>query len=259
MIVLISDGNHCISRSVLSGGDQHVTYLKLDSPSFPAALESILKRDDLDLMVIECHVNEKSCLPLISTTKKRRMDIPVLFITSTDTDYTIAEAFRRGARDCFRNPFDLKILKERIRTLRSFKNGPRSMRIPMAFQVDQSLSEHILSSTLPENMIKVLQFMDNHLADAKITVDRLARIAGMSHYHFCRTFKKHAGHSPMQFLRRLRIEQAKKLLKYHSKSMSISEIATAVGFYDASNFNRHFKRLTGFTPTHFARSINPSP
>lgn len=259
MILLLTDSKQGITRSVLSGKDQKVLCLPMDSSCFSSSLDSTLNQDDLELAVIECHFNEKACLSLISTIKKRRTDVPVLFIASTDTDHTIAEAFRRGARDCFRNPFDLKILKERIGALRSFKNGPRSLRIPMAFQVDQSISGHILSSNLPETMIKVLHFMENHLADGKITVDRLARIAGMSHYHFCRTFKKHAGHSPMQFLRRLRIEQAKKLLKYHSKSMSISEIATAVGFYDASNLNRHFKRLTGLTPTHFVRSIDPSP
>jgi AraC family transcriptional regulator len=80
----------------------------------------------------------------------------------------------------------------------------------------------------------------------------------MSPFHFCRSFKKITGHTPMQFVVRLRIERSKKLLKFHSKSMSISQVAYAVGFYDSSNLNRHFKRLTGLTPTEFIQSSESS-
>ena len=258
MILLLADNKPCLARTVLADKDDTVTYLPVDAPSFPASLDSVLTRDDLELAVIECHVDEKACLPLISTIKKRRTDVPVLFITSTDTDHAIAEAFKRGARDCFINPFDLTLLKQRVRTIRSFKKDHHEQRNPLTPLDARSGPDQTLSTEQPESITRVLHFLEDHASSPDLSLSRLARIAGMSPFHFCRSFKKTTGHSPMQYVIRLRIDRAKKLLKFHSNRMSISQIATALGFYDASNLNRHFKRLTGLTPTEFIKSTAPS-
>lgn len=258
MVLLVADEKPCLVRTVLSDKEQKVTYLSVGAPSFTKSLDSALKRDDLELAVIECHVDEKTCLPLISDIKKRRTDIPVLFITSTDTDHAIAEAFKRGARDCFINPFDLSLFKQRVRAIQSFRKGPHEQRIPLPLLDAGGGRDQILVSDLPESIARVLHFLEDHTSSTDLTLARLAGIAGMSPFHFCRRFKKTTGQSPMQYVIRLRIEQAKKLLKHHASRMSISQIATAVGFYDASNLNRHFKRLTGLTPTDFIKSSSPS-
>lgn len=258
MILLLADNKQCLARTVLSEKDQKVTYLAVDKPSFPASLHSALKRDDLELAVIECHVDEKACLPLISDIKKCRTDIPVLFITSTDTDHAIAEAFKRGARDCFINPFDLSLFKQRVRAIQSFRKGPHEQRIPLSLLDAGGDRDQLLASDLPESIARVLHFLEDHASSPDLSLARLAGIAGMSPFHFCRSFKKAAALSPMQYVIRLRVERAKKLLKHHSNRMSVSQIATAVGFYDASNLNRHFKRMTGLTPTEFIKSSAPS-
>jgi AraC family transcriptional regulator len=62
----------------------------------------------------------------------------------------------------------------------------------------------------------------------------------------------------MQYVSIMRVKKAKDLLKNNSGNMNICHIATAVGFYDASNFNRHFKKVTGLTPSAYRRSANLS-
>jgi AraC family transcriptional regulator len=64
-------------------------------------------------------------------------------------------------------------------------------------------------------------------------------------------FNRHASKNPMQYISCVRVKKAKELLKYDSANMSISQIATAVGFYDSSNLNKHFKKVTGLTPSAF--------
>lgn len=256
MVLLITEGKETVTRPILSDGDLKATRLMIDSSSFSRSLDTILKQDNLELVVIECHSNDRRCLPLISIIKKRRVDIPVMFVVSADTDLSISEAFKRGARDCFKDPFDLRTLKERVRTIRSLKKELRAPRVPMLAADaphDDSLS---VSSDLPESMVRVLNYLEEHLQEHDLSLEHLARIARMSIYHFCRSFKKYTAYSPMQYVTRMRVERAKKIMKYQSRRIAISQIATDVGFYDSSNLNRHFKKQTGLTPSEFIQSLH---
>jgi AraC family transcriptional regulator len=98
----------------------------------------------------------------------------------------------------------------------------------------------------------MIAYVDTHFAKT-ITIEKLSGEAGVSRFHFCRTFRKIIGMSPMSFVALKRVEQAKMLLR---KKISVSSIAHMAGFSDLSSFNRHFKRLTGLTPTAYRDFLN---
>ena len=81
------------------------------------------------------------------------------------------------------------------------------------------------------------------------TVPELAALAGMSPSHFSRVFKSAFGTSPIDWLRRERISQAKRRLA--DTSDDIKEIAEQVGYADRYFFSKDFKKHTGFTPSQF--------
>ncbi|MBY0503291.1 MAG: AraC family transcriptional regulator [Bryobacteraceae bacterium] len=81
------------------------------------------------------------------------------------------------------------------------------------------------------------------------TVEGLASLAGMSPSHFSRVFRATFGTSPIDWLRRERISQAKRRLG--DTADPIQWIAQAVGYRDRFFFSKDFKKLTGFTPTEF--------
>ena len=81
------------------------------------------------------------------------------------------------------------------------------------------------------------------------TVDGLAALAGMSASHFSRVFKAAFGTSPIDWLRRERISQAKRRLG--DTRDPIQWIAQAVGYRDRFFFSKDFKKLTGLTPSEF--------
>jgi AraC-like DNA-binding protein len=71
----------------------------------------------------------------------------------------------------------------------------------------------------------------------------LAQTACMSRHHFIRTFNSWIGTPPHQYLMRVRIDAAKRLLG--SSSQSIDVVAAATGFRSASCLNRTFRRMEG--------------
>lgn len=82
-----------------------------------------------------------------------------------------------------------------------------------------------------------------------IRVSDLAVLSGMSESHFSRLFKACIGTSPIDWLRRERINQAKHRLI--ESEDPIKEIARQVGYSDQFFFSKDFKKMTKLTPTQF--------
>ena len=80
-------------------------------------------------------------------------------------------------------------------------------------------------------------------------VAELAAMSGMSESHFSRMFKAAMGTSPIDWLRRERINQAKRRLI--ESDDAIKEIAQQVGYSDQFFFSKDFKKMTSLTPTQF--------
>ena len=85
-----------------------------------------------------------------------------------------------------------------------------------------------------------------------ITLDAISRQLNVSSFYFCKQFKKYVGMNFTEYVVRLRIESAKKLLQ--NPHTHVSEIAFETGFNSLPHFNRSFKRITGTTPTELRKS-----
>jgi AraC family transcriptional regulator len=92
---------------------------------------------------------------------------------------------------------------------------------------------------------RVRDYIDENIGE-RITLGDLARVAGISRYHFARQFRLRTGESPMGYLRRLKIERAKAMLR--APEIKVSDIAAGLSFTDQSHFTRTFRRLVGLTP-----------
>jgi len=91
----------------------------------------------------------------------------------------------------------------------------------------------------------VLRRLEAHIAEAQ-PLSELARLAGLSRYHFLRTFKYVTGVTPHQWLLRARLREAARRLV--ASDQPVTEIALAVGFEDLSNFIRSFRAEFGIPP-----------
>jgi AraC family transcriptional regulator len=100
---------------------------------------------------------------------------------------------------------------------------------------------------------RVRDYIEHNLGDA-ITLEDLARVAGVSRFHFARQFRARTGESPMGYLLRTRVERAKALLR--DSRTRVIDISAELGFADQSHFARTFRRLVGMPPSVYARAAN---
>ncbi|WP_437735191.1 helix-turn-helix transcriptional regulator [Sorangium sp. So ce1335] len=99
--------------------------------------------------------------------------------------------------------------------------------------------------------VEAALWVDAH-ADEPIDLERVAREAGLSAFHFLRLFARVLGVTPHQYLVRARLRRAARLLADGSRS--ITDIALDVGFGDLSNFVRTFHRAAGVSPRGFRQA-----
>lgn len=85
-----------------------------------------------------------------------------------------------------------------------------------------------------------------------LTLQQIASEASMTEQAFCRYFKKHTRHTFINFLNKVRVNLACKLLN-DDNHISIAEVAYQCGFSSVNNFNRSFKLFTGTTPSSFRK------
>jgi len=105
---------------------------------------------------------------------------------------------------------------------------------------------HRVSVELLPLLRRARDHIDAHFAD-ELDLDRLARVAGVSKYHFARSFEAVYRETPIRYLTRRRIERAQDLLR--SANLTITEICMLVGFSSLGSFSARFSELVGESPS----------
>jgi AraC-like DNA-binding protein len=104
----------------------------------------------------------------------------------------------------------------------------------------------------PRVLRRVREYIAAHLQQ-NISIQMLADVAGLSMFHFARTFKQSEGVTPHRFLLQSRLRRVQELLA--NTELSLSEIALAAGFSDQSHCARRFREFVGVTPRRYRWSM----
>jgi AraC-like DNA-binding protein len=109
-----------------------------------------------------------------------------------------------------------------------------------------------ISPEAREKISTAIQYLRQHLYDSGLRVRDLHTLLGMSDTYFRKLFTQVYGLSPVQYINRERIEQAKSLL-VSGDFGTIEQVAQAAGFSDVYYFSKVFKNQTGQPPTEWRR------
>lgn len=176
--------------------------------------------------------------------------IPVILLTAYALDEQKQVGFESGADAYISKPFNVKLLKTRVRKL-----------IENRKKIRESFSNFLPNETKQETLGKVeqqfitdfTQYVENSIANPELNIDEIADALGLSRSNLYRKIKSLTDYSPNELIRTIRVKYAKQLL--NSKAKSISEVAYEVGFSSPSYFAKCFKDFYNESPTEYLERI----
>jgi len=137
--------------------------------------------------------------------------------------------------------------------------GSESVLQAIGLEICHSIIRSILNLRLEDERIsfrieidRTIEYMHTNL-DMKITLEDMAKVACMSPSHFSRIFKQETGASPIDYLGRIRMDRAKKLLLAGDKS--ITEIALECGFNSPAYLSASFYKKFRTTPSDYRKNL----
>ena len=107
-----------------------------------------------------------------------------------------------------------------------------------------------LDQDAPRIIQKVMSYILENFKDT-VSLSEAAEIAGMSEFSFSRFFKKNSGNNFVDYVRKLRVSHACRILS--ETNVPVTEVCFEVGYNNISNFNRHFLAEKSVTPSQYRR------
>ena len=172
--------------------------------------------------------------------------IPVVLLTAKSGDRDWALGLDIDADAYIVKPFNPEILKKTVSNLLS--NRER-LKDKFHTQLEGKIDPIELKAFDDVLMEKILRIVNDNLSNPKLNVEMLGDGVGFSRVHIHRKLKELTGQSPRDFIRTVRLEQAKKLL--NQKKLTISQVSDAVGFISLSHFSASFRELYGISPKEY--------
>lgn len=109
---------------------------------------------------------------------------------------------------------------------------------------------------LPAARLRSVKELVASRLDDELSVEEMAREAGLSPAHFARAFKKATGEAPHRFVLNRKLEKARDALERGlARELGLAALATQWGFFDQAHFTRKFRERYGVTPGAFARGV----
>ena len=118
-----------------------------------------------------------------------------------------------------------------------------------AYRLFSELEKECLVKKPPERLAAVKRYMDENPIDPELCVADLAVRHQTSEAYFRREFKKYYDASPIEYIKKRRIETACRLLR--TELYTITEVATRSGFDSVSYFSSEFRRIMGCSPREY--------
>jgi AraC family L-rhamnose operon transcriptional activator RhaR/AraC family L-rhamnose operon regulatory protein RhaS len=97
---------------------------------------------------------------------------------------------------------------------------------------------------------ETISFMEQNCSK-EIKISDLIRISSLSESKLLREFKKATGHTPIDYLLRLRLRNAAEILRHETDS--VTNVAYRTGFNDSNYFSRQFSRIFGTSPREYRK------
>lgn len=208
-----------------------------------------------DLIISDVMMPEMDGLALCKQVKAHASwsHIPVILLTAKTMPNQITEGFQAGADEYIVKPFDIALLRMRVKNLlTSRKQIQKKFEKKLDFE-----ALGIQTTSLDEAFMKqYTAVIKANFSNPELDVDLICKTIGMSRAKFYRKAKESTSMSPAEMIKCLRLEAAAQLLR--ESDLSISEILEKVAFSSSGYFASCFKNKYGMSPKEYRKENTTS-
>ena len=211
---------------------------------------AIAKKEIPDIILCDIMMPEVDGIEVCRRLKQDAVTthIPIILLTARNTIESKLEGLSVGADAYIVKPFHKQELLLQVDKL--------LRRVPKT--ISESLQEKTISpnnkNQLTENdqllLERLTSYILSNIEDKHIRIHHLQKHTGLSRTHLHVKLKALTGMSTTQFIKTIRLQEAKKILETTS-DLNISEIAYKIGYDYPNHFSNDFKKMFGLTPTQF--------
>ena len=225
--IMVIDDDHRVISSVklvfkeyevvgFEKGDEALAYLK--------------KPNEINLVLLDVFMRGLDGLSLLSEIRKINKTIPVIIMTAFGSMDIAVEALRNRADDFIEKPFDIIVLREKIKALLKARTDGNKLMVYSTNKVE-----------------RIKGFIER--ANANISLGEIADEICLSTKYVGRLFNKENGEGFREYKLSVKLKMAKTMLK--NSSLLVKEISDKLGYQNPETFMRIFKRKIKLTPTEF--------
>lgn len=197
-----------------------------------------------DLVLTDIRMPGMNGIELIKALKTNGTGCEVIIISGYDDFNYCLEALRLGVNDYMLKPIDFSMLGEKVLKIAE----------ALSFKKKQNgSSESIPQYTKNPLINEIRNYIKLHYTE-DLTLQVLAQTFHLNPSYLCRVFKEKHNINLIDYINRVRIENAKLLVE--STARSVNEIAEMVGFSDYRYFTRVFKKYEGIAPQLYRKKAN---
>ena len=200
-----------------------------------------------DIVISDIMMPEKDGFEVVQALKndQRTNHIPLILLSAKADIESKMKGLERGADDFLAKPFAKRELLIKVANLLAARER---LRLRYTSDVKEEVLEEVLSPE-DEFVHNIRSIIESNLDNYTFGSSELVKASMMSRTQLFLKLKALTGYSASQYIRLLRLQKAKNLLK--TSSLNISEIAYTVGFGDPKYFSRVFSQEFGIPPTQF--------
>ncbi|MFC0261656.1 hybrid sensor histidine kinase/response regulator transcription factor [Fontibacter flavus] len=199
-----------------------------------------------DLITCDLMLGSGNGFDLISQLKGNPItaSIPIIILSAKSSSEEQLKGIKLGVEDYVVKPFNMAILKEKIKTILQNRN-----KIEQFYLHGLPVAEHKADKIDKKFIIEFKSIIEKNLHDPDFGVNAICRELGLSRGQLYRKVKSELGYSVNDYITKVRLKKSKYLLGESDKS--IADISFLTGFKSAAYFSTVFKNSLGITPSEF--------
>ena len=244
-IILITEDNPEMRNYI--AGELKNEYEVIEAEDGKEGLEKCLRYNP-DLIISDIMMPGTDGLEFCKQLKsdERTSHIPMLLVTALSSAEHQQEGYQSGADDYITKPFNITILKEKIKNFITTREQLRKQFVRDAYSEPEILK---IASNDEKFLQKCYELIEENLSNSEFEIDDFAKEMATSRSQLYRKLKALTGLSASEFIKITRLKISAKLIK--EKNYNISEAAYMVGFKDPKYFSKCFQKQFGVIPSKY--------